>query len=247
MRIRMWRRGDVADPWEDRPGDELPAQIQAAVTSDQTAIDAGVAARRAMVAAAYRTTMSAGGSRAPVEALHLPPRRRWAFGLVTAVLALAVGVAGVAASEAGGPLYPVRLLTEEAFLPAAPADRLAAQLGRLDRRIDEAEAASRAGNRAGLEAALGAYRSIAEIVEAADPDALDLTPGDRLQLRNRVLAQVRRLETLEALDPAAVSPTLEAGRHLGDRMGGGGNGGQDGGGNGPGRGMAPDPTRQPSG
>lgn len=212
-------RHDASGRWDDAHDDDLPARIESLVATDAAAIEAAVEARRAIILAAYRAGTPARAGASDGTARRSPGLRRWAFALVTAVLTLGLAVAGVAASAAGGPLYGVRLATEEAFLPAEGEDRLAAQLERLDRRLGEAEAASSSGNRAGLEAALGAYRGIVLEVEVAHPESVDLPTQTRLRFQDRLAEQVRRLERLRDADPAAISITIDAGRRLGEQVG----------------------------
>lgn len=214
-----------AGAWRDAPDDPLPARLGSVAGADQAEVDAAVARRKAAVLAAYRATrLGATPAEAPPAGIRIPARRRWAFALVAALLTLTVGAAGVAASAAGGPLYPVRLVAEEALLPAGGQQRLAAQLDRLDARVREAEAASAQGNRAGLEAALRAYRDIAAGVEAAGPETLPLSSETRRRLQERLTAQVGSLELLAPFDAAAIEEAIAACRHLGFRVQGQGDG-----------------------
>jgi hypothetical protein len=255
MKLRIWQRHAVVDPWDDAPDDPLPTDVAALVADDTSAVDAAVARRRPIVLAAYRVAARDMDLHADLLAARrqpsmFPARRRWAFALTTAMLTLVVGVAGVAASGAGGVLYPLRLATEEAFLPGGGSDRLAGQLDRLDHRVQEAEAASVRGDRHALEAALAAYEAIARDVEAAGPETLDLPTERRGRFRDQVLAQVRRLEGLAAglapFETIAIGQAVDAGSRLESRVqrqNGSGPGGGQGDGGSP---VSPVATPRPS-
>ena len=214
MKLSLRSRGHVVDPLDDGLSDSLPADLAALVAADASTVDAAVRRRSGIVLAAYRAAALHTDARPVGRRALFPQRRRWAFALVTAVLTLAMGVAGVAASGAGGPLYPLRLATEEAFLPAEASARLAGQLDRLGRRVQEAEMASARGDRGALAAALGAYEAIARDVEAGRPETLDLTTERRGRFRDQVSAQVQRLEGLAPFDPAAIRQAVDAGRRI---------------------------------
>jgi hypothetical protein len=218
MKLSLRSRGHIVDPWDDDPSDSLPSDLAALVAADASTVDAAVARRRAIVLAAYRAAALDTDARPVGRRALFPQRRRWAFALVTAVLTLAMGVAGVAASGAGGPLYPLRLATEEAFLPAEASARLAGQLDRLGRRVQEAEMASARGDRGALAAALGAYEAIARDVEAGRPETLDLPTEQRNRFRDQVSSQLRRLQGLEPFDPAAIGQAVDAGTRVESRV-----------------------------
>jgi hypothetical protein len=121
------------------------------------------------------------------------PSFRLALGpglLAAALLVLLVGVGGVLASAPGGPLYPLRLWTEELRLPTEPAARVGAQLARLDERLGEAEEAAESGNGDAVAAALEAYRSeVEDTVGAAAGDAtMRAEVASRLGIHRAVLA-----------------------------------------------------------
>jgi hypothetical protein len=102
-------------------------------------------------------------------------RWRGTFALVAAAaLLLAVVGGAAAASSAGGALYDARLWVEAVTLPSDPSARAVAELGRLDQRLREADAATRSGDTNAAWAALDAYERIMEeasagILAAHDP------------------------------------------------------------------------------
>jgi hypothetical protein len=94
-------------------------------------------------------------------------RRRLAAGAVAA--ALTVGsAAAVLAADAASPLYPARLFLEGI---TAPSDA-AADLVRMDQRLQEARSAAQSGQGANVSAALDAYRqTLSDALRAAGSDA----------------------------------------------------------------------------
>ena len=98
------------------------------------------------------------------------PPRGWQR-VAAVVLAATLGsvmVAGAAfAARPGGPLYEGRVWAETLTLPTDPSARALAELDRLEERLREIGAASRAGDVAGTTAALAAYESIMEEATAA--------------------------------------------------------------------------------
>jgi hypothetical protein len=88
--------------------------------------------------------------------------------LLAAGLTLAVGVGSVAAAQAGGPLYGVRIWSETLTLPASANERAQAELRRLEGRLAEAAAATAKGD---LNAANAALDAFAAIVNEATHDA----------------------------------------------------------------------------
>jgi hypothetical protein len=89
-----------------------------------------------------------------------PRWRRPLTALLAAGLTLGLGVGTVAASQAGGPLYDVRVWTETLTLPTEANARAQAELNRLSARLAEAAAAAAAGDPNAANAALEAYGSI---------------------------------------------------------------------------------------
>jgi hypothetical protein len=104
-------------------------------------------------------------------------RRRPVLALVGAgaLLVAATGTT-LAASTAGGPLYPVRLWAETLTLPTDPMARTNAELARLRSRLDETTAALGRADAGAAAAALDAYRAeLADARAAAGSDPARLT------------------------------------------------------------------------
>ena len=93
--------------------------------------------------------------------------RRLAVPFLAASVWLGIAVGSIAASQAGGPLYPTRMWIENSTLPTTGAARAGAELGRLDARLFEATAAASRGDVGAVEAALDAYFRIADEATAA--------------------------------------------------------------------------------
>jgi hypothetical protein len=137
------------------------------------------------------------------------PSRRWRWRLGGALLAaalLVVGMVGVvAASQAGGPLYGTRLWAESMTLPTQPSARAAAQLVRLDQRLQEVQAALAAHDAGAAAAALDAYRSILDETVAATPAST--TEDERLQAD--IAKHLAVLQALLATAPRAAVNGLQ--------------------------------------
>lgn len=99
--------------------------------------------------------------------------RRVRAALLAAALTLSVAMASVAfASDAGDPLYGLRVWWETAVLPQAGDARAAAEIERLDTRMMELAMAVEAGDGPAAEAAAAAFRAIVdEAVLGATGDA----------------------------------------------------------------------------
>lgn len=95
-------------------------------------------------------------------------RARWKrfgvrYGILAAALSLSVVFAGATlASEAGDPLYGVRVWWENAMLPAGADARAIAEIDRLDTRVLELTAAVESGDGHGAAAAAAAYQAIVD-------------------------------------------------------------------------------------
>lgn len=101
-----------------------------------------------------------------------PVPGRLALTFLAAAVWLGIAAGAVSAAQAGGLLYPARMWVEQASLPSSAAARATAELQRLDARLNEAIAAAARGDAAAVQAAVAAYRSIAnETVEAMSGDA----------------------------------------------------------------------------
>lgn len=164
---------DMTDPRHDELERILADYADARLSPDPRA----TAATRARVLreaefafAAAREAAAERASRASERRLRW--RRFWVrYSLVAAVLTLSVAFAGVTlASEAGDPLYGVRVWWETATLPAGGDARAMAEIDRLDARVVELTAAVKAGNGSGAAAAAEAYQAIVEeaVLGAAD-------------------------------------------------------------------------------
>lgn len=179
------------DRRHDQPGEDadLRARLDA-FASARLAPDPAATARARAVA------MREARRRAALLAGAPGPRRsryRLALGpglLAAALLLVLVGVGGVLASGPGGPLYALRLWAEALTLPAEPAARVDAMLGRLDERLAEAEVAGTAGNGPAAAAALEAYR--------AEADEAVATAGDDPDRRLAIAARLERHRTVLA-------------------------------------------------
>jgi hypothetical protein len=142
------------------------------------------------------------------------PTARWRgmFGLVAAaalLLALAGGAA--AASTAGGALYGARLWVETITLPSDPSARAIAELGRLDERLREADAATRNGDTAAATSALDAYERILEEASAgvlAADDPVGAAAFEAGVARN-VEVLTALVERLPASARSAIGPVIE--------------------------------------
>ena len=191
----------------------LESYAETALAPDATAT---ARARAAVMAEARRRTADA----APADAaqpsvtprpalMSRRPRFRLALGpglLAAALLVVLVGVGGVLASTAGGPLYGLRLWAEELTLPAEPAARVGAQLARLDERLGEAEEGAESGNGGAVSAALEAYRSGVESALAAAGN----DPGRRAEVAGRLEAHRAVLAALAGRLPEQATEAILA-------------------------------------
>jgi hypothetical protein len=106
--------------------------------------------------------------------------RRPLTALLAAGLTLAVGVGSVAASQAGGPLYGVRIWAETLTLPSEADARAQAELQRLQDRLAEAAAATATGDTNAANAALEAYAAI--VNEATEGAGNDVSAAATLEI-----------------------------------------------------------------
>ncbi len=118
---------------------------------------------------------------------------RPALAATAAVLGLAILAGGaLAASGPGGPLYSARLWVETLTLPTDTTARAAAELDRLQARLDDATAAAASGNGDAVTAAMDAYRQT--LAEASA-----LAAGDSTRKAHLIAELGRHQAVLEAL------------------------------------------------
>jgi hypothetical protein len=116
--------------------------------------------------------------------------------LLAAAMALLILAGGALAARPGGPLYEARLAVEELFLPSGADARAAADLGRLEDRLDELVAAASSADPGAVAAALEAYRELVEETAAAAGGsdvrdaALEAALAHHIEVLNEVLARV---------------------------------------------------------
>jgi hypothetical protein len=127
------------------------------------------------------------------------------LGLVAALLVAGSTALASAASTPGRPLFGLRLAVEEALLPGqSPADRLDAEMVRLERRLAEAtEVASDAD--AAVEA-MRAYRATLSEARRLVRDA----PARRVAVEGSLLRQLRTIGTLRTQLPERARPEIDA-------------------------------------
>lgn len=166
---------------QDQADDELARRLEAyaearlspelSATTRMRAHVMAAAHRRAALARADADRAGAAAAlaaAAQVDRTRRPVWRRPLTALLAAGLTLGVGVGTVAAAQPGGPLYGARIWAETLTLPANANERAQAELRRLEERLEEAAAASAAGDLNAANAALEAY---AAIVNEATTDA----------------------------------------------------------------------------
>jgi hypothetical protein len=184
---------DRQDDWGD--DGELQARLDAYAASRLEPDSAATARTRATVMVQAHSILGAARVTGDVTGPGLFRRlfRRPALAASAALLGLAVAAVGTAAaSGAGGPLYGARLWVETLTLPSDANARAAAELDRLQARVDEATTAAASGNGGAVTAALDAYRqTLADASAAAGSDPTR---------EQRLAAELgRHLAVLEAL------------------------------------------------
>ena len=207
-------------PTDDRPTDELARRLEAYAEA-RLSPDAATSTRlrSRVMRAAHRADAPAPSlapSEVPSPAIVVPFRPRGPR-IVTALLAAALLLAAFAgaavAARPGGPLYEARLAVEAAFLPTDPGARAAADLARLQARLDEARAAAAGGDAGAVLAALDAYQDLVDEKASAaghsveHDTALEDALGHHLDVLNGLLTQV----------PDAALPGLERAIERSDR------------------------------
>lgn len=149
--------------------------------------------------------------------IHVPIPRGLAAAGMAALLTFGTSAA-VLAAPPGSPFYNARVTLEQAFLPASPADRVAAHQKLLQERLAEAQAAADSGNIAALSAALAAYQSE---IDAAVAD-VGYDPTLLAFLHTALIQQTALLETMAAANPeqaAAIQGALNANENATDKLG----------------------------
>ena len=182
-------------------GDEALARRLEAYAAERLTPDASASTRmRAQVMAAAHRQATA----APTP-LHCAQRRRLVGALLAACLTVGLVVGSASASQAGGPLYPVRIWAETLTLPSSPSERATAEVRRLEARLAEAFEASAAGDQGAADAALEAYGNI---VGSATADAgTDLAAGAILE--SSVKHNITVLATLAGRVPEPARDAIE--------------------------------------
>lgn len=181
---------------QDREDDELTRRLQAYAearlspelsatirrrTRVMAAAHRAAARRQAALAAADvdRAAAASTAARAQEDRTLRSHWRRPLTALLAAGLTLGVGVGSVAASQAGGPLYGVRVWAETLTLPSEADARAQAELQRLHDRLAEAAAATAAGDTNAANAALEAYGAI--VNEATEDAGNDVSAAAKLE------------------------------------------------------------------
>jgi len=241
------------EPVDDELARRLEAFAEARLSPE---LSATTRMRAQVMAAAHRQAALAQADRdraaaeaaaaaaALVDRTRRNPWRRSVTLLLAAGLTLAVGVGSVAASQAGGPLYPLRIWTETLTLPSEADGRARAELKRLEDRLAEAAAATAAGDTNAANAALEAYAAIVnEATEGAGGDvsaAATLDAGIRNNIDVLTVLVERQTGHGQASDAIsqALQRAIERSDSALDRMNGKpegtpGNGPDDNPGNGP--------------
>ena len=187
---------------------------------------------------------------------HRSMIRRVAMPLLAASVWVVLAVGTMSAAQPGGPLYPTRMWVETATLPANGMARATTELRRLDARLAEASTAAGRGDAGAVQAALDAYRQIADetLVATAGDAALETLVADALDKHRTVLTAVaaslsaKGNETAAAAVEASIQRAIAHNQTVIDRIdqgnsgggngstGGDNNGGGNGGGNGAGSG-----------
>lgn len=147
---------------------------------------------------------------AAVAPRRRPLARRIFVPLLAAGLWLAIAVGTMAASQAGGPLYPTRLWIERVTLPTSAADRTVAEISQLESRLAEVMAAVAEGDREAVAAALTAYEQQADqaIVDAQLDESLVALVSAALGRHLDVLASV--LDQVEAKGNDVAANAIQA-------------------------------------
>ena len=211
----------------------LEAFARARLSPDREA----VARTRARVMREARLQLEAAriaGNMAPPTALaaHRPIARRLAMPILAASLWLALAVGSISASTAGGPLYHARMWIETATLPVDGVSRANAEITRLNERLAEATAAAARGDAGAVQAAIEAYRQIADeaLAGSTGDQALQTLVAGALDRHLTVLAGVaaslegKGNDTAAAAVEASIQRAIDHSQAVVDRVGANGAG-----------------------
>jgi hypothetical protein len=209
---------------QDREDDELTRRLEAYAGARLSPdLSTTIRMRARVMAAAHRQAAlaradadraagAAIAARAQADRTRRSQWRRPLTALLAAGLTLGVGVGSVAASQAGGPLYGVRIWTETLTLPSEADARAQAELQRLEDRLAEAAAATAAGDMNATNAALEAYAAI--VSEATEDAGNDVSAAAALETGVRsnidvLTVLVERFETGQGQAGEAIQRALQ--------------------------------------
>jgi len=136
--------------------------------------------------------------------------RRLMMPFLAASLWLGIAVGSISAAQPGGPLYTSRMWIENAALPSGGVARATAELTRLDGRLADALGAASRGDVNAVQAALDAYRQIADeaLAAAAGDPAIEALVSAALDRHLAVLAAIA--SSLEATGNDTAAAAVEA-------------------------------------
>jgi len=212
----------------------------AATTRVRAGVMAAAHQRSAMLAGALAdgTTIAAPVTTDPPTPVAIGSWRRAFAAALAGTITLAILAGTALAARPGGLLYPARLWTEAANLPAASLPRAQAEIGRLQARVVEAQQAAAVGDGPAVQAAIVAYTAIvAEAAAGTEGDpvataALEQTVARHMVVLTALLDRVP-LQARSAMENALASSTkvldsIHPGAPPAGGSGGGGNGGTGG-------------------
>jgi hypothetical protein len=138
---------------------------------------------------------------------HRSTARRVMMPFLAASLWLGIAVGSISAAQPGGPLYATRVWIENAALPSGGVARASGELARLDARLSDALGGASRGDANAVQAALDAYRQIADetIAAAAGDPALEALISAALDRHLAVLAAVASSLDAKGNDIAAAA------------------------------------------
>jgi len=141
---------------------------------------------------------------------HRSTARRVMMPFLAASLWLGIAVGSISAAQPGGPLYTTRMWVENAALPGSGVARASGELTRLDARLSDALGGASRGDANAVQAALDAYRQIADetLAAAAGDSAVEALVSTALNRHLVVLAAVA--SSLEAKGNDTAAAAVEA-------------------------------------